>query len=62
MNITTLAPKMAAHYAALAKAGKADESIGDQHYVFYIGSQKITLVSVDPPIGHVQPRPKDKRT
>jgi hypothetical protein len=54
-----LPPKMAMHYAELAKAGKADEVIDCKIYIFRPKgqpSQEICLVTLDPPQGHISKR------
>lgn len=53
-----LPPKMAIHYARLAKEGKADKVIGSEPgacYEFSQGTSRnvVVLVSLDPPLGHI---------
>jgi len=47
-----LPPKMAQHYANLAKEGKATSQTSSI-YTFIVGNQEITLVMLDPPEGYV---------
>lgn len=54
MNIQTLPPKMAQSYADMAKRGDFDAWYGSECYAFFRGNMKISLVSINPPIGHVQ--------
>lgn len=57
MKVTILPPKMATYYVQEAKAGRADCEYGEfaKVYDFYRPpNQRITLVSVDPPIGHIR--------
>jgi hypothetical protein len=53
-----LPPKMAAHYAKLAKEGKSDKTYGEGSlacYEFKQGTSRntVVLISLDPPIGHI---------
>jgi hypothetical protein len=48
----SLPPKMAQQFADRAKRGEADYVV-DNIYDFYQGANRITLVCLDPPIGHI---------
>lgn len=52
-SIQNLPPKMAAQFAERAKRGEG-KYIGSQCYDFIQGNTRISLVSLDPPIGHIQ--------
>jgi hypothetical protein len=54
MNIQCLPPRMAQSYADMATRGEFDDRIGFDCYSFFRGNNKITLLSINPPIGHVE--------
>lgn len=51
-NVQGLPPKMAQQFADRAKRGEGIH-VGRQCYDFYQGNTRISLVSLDPPIGHI---------
>lgn len=58
-NPQTLPPRMAAQFAERAKRGEATRVLGQDIfepaswiYAFENGREEITLVSLDPPMGH----------
>ena len=51
-SIQALPLKMAQQFAERAKRGEAASSTSST-YDFYQGRQRITLVGLDPPIGHI---------
>lgn len=53
-GLQTLPPKMAAEFAKLAQEGKADYEISKSCFEFIRGNQIITLVSLNPPCGHLR--------
>lgn len=55
-GIQELPPKMAAAFAERAKAGEGLH-VGAHCYDFVQGNNVVTLVSLDPPIGHVSRDP-----